>query len=305
MGGDTLPGMASSFPTMASLLAFEAAARHLSLTRAAIELNITQSAVSQRIRTLESLLLAALFVREGNRIRLTEAAQAYLPAARAAISEIQTATDQAIDRQRGDLLTIACLGTFAIKCLIPAIGDFRRHHPGIALRIRTLLPHQPAGRHEYDLAIQYGAGDWPGMVSTRIGEEELFPVCSPALLNEGGLRGPRELARQTIIRTTSPFIPRDDWPLWLEAAGVPGLEFADELSCDLLYPSFQAAIEGLGVAMGRSAVVRADLEAGRLVAPFPVRLASPFSYYLLAPDDRTRLAKVGVFREWLMAYFQS
>jgi LysR family glycine cleavage system transcriptional activator len=287
-------------PSMSGLRAFEATARHLSFTQAATELNLTQGAVSHQIKNLENILRLKLFVRDGNAIRLTEAGQEYLASARAALTEVLVATDRAIDRQRGDVLTIACLGSFAIKALIPNLYDFMRRNPCIGLRTRTLVPRIEMDPQDYDVSIQYGSeGDWPGMVAHKIGGEELFPVCSPKIMTAGkGLVTPKDLTRQTIIRTASPLILRDDWPRWLEKAGAPGLKFSAEITCDLLYPSYQAAIEGLGVAMGRSAVVRGDIASGRLVEPFAVRLPSSLGYYVVTGIERAKLAKVQLFYEW-------
>jgi LysR family transcriptional regulator, glycine cleavage system transcriptional activator len=292
--------MATILPSMSSLLAFEAAARHLSFTRAAIELNITQGAVSQRIKTLEDILGVPLFIRDGNLIRITAAGHEYLDAARRAITEMLVATDRAVGHQRGDVLTVACLGTFALKCLIPNLTSFRAEHPDVALRIRTLVPYGPTTSQHFDVSIQYGMGDWPGFVSMKIGPEEIFPVCSPELANErGGLKAPADLSRHTIIRTASPLILRDDWPLWLEQAGIPGLKFADEIVCDLLYPSYQAAIEGLGVALGRTIVVAKDIREGRLVEPFDIRLNSPLGYYVVASPEKSEDIKVKKFTKWV------
>jgi LysR family transcriptional regulator, glycine cleavage system transcriptional activator len=292
-------------PSMAGLRAFEATARHLSLTRAATELSLTQGAISHQLRNLEELLGDKLFERHGNEMALTEMGKDYLPSARAALTELQIATDRAIERHRGASLTIACLGTFAIKCLLPNLGDFLQSRPEANVRVRTLAPHAPLSPDDYDVSIQYGSSDdWTGMVARRITDEELFPVCSPALLQApGALAIPQDLSRQVVIRTSSPFILSDDWPLWLEKAGVPGQQFAGEMSCDLLYPSYQAAMAGLGVAMGRSAVVEGDLKAGRLVAPFDIRLSSPLGYHLVMTSRRAQLAKVAEFCEWAEAHF--
>lgn len=294
--------MLRRLPSMSALVALEATARHLSFTRAATELNLTQGAVSHQIKKLEDLLGLRLFTRDGNTIGLTEAGSEYLASARAVLTEALVATERAIDRQRGDVLTIACLGTFSIKCLLPHIGEFMRQHPTIGLQVRTLVPSTYMAPQDYDVSIQYGMGrDWPDLIARRITREELFPVCSPALLAEnGGLRTPSDLARHRIIRTASPFILRDDWPLWQEEAGIGTISFAGEITCDLLYPSYQAAMEGLGVAMGRSAVVAADIAAGRLVEPFSVRLPSPLAYHLVMGEERAKLAKVQLFCDWAL-----
>ncbi|MDF2115621.1 transcriptional regulator GcvA [Roseiarcaceae bacterium H3SJ34-1] len=297
--------MLQRLPSMPSLRAFEATARHLSFTRAATELNLTQGAVSHQIRGLEDMLGLKLFIREGNAIRITEAGQEYLSSARLAITEMLVATERAVDRQRGDILTIACLGTFAIKCLMPNLPDFVRAYPSIGLKVRTLVPSVSALPSDYDVAIQYGVPeDWPDLAVVKITDEELFPVCSPALLKgERAICEPQDLAAHTIIRTASPWILRDDWPLWMEKAGIGGTGFAAEMTCDLLYPSYQAAIEGLGVAMGRSAVVAADIAAGRLVEPFRIRLGSALGYHLVMARERSKLSKVESFRNWALGRF--
>jgi LysR family glycine cleavage system transcriptional activator len=292
--------MSDRLPSMTGLRAFEAAARHLSFTRASIELNLTQSAISHQIRNLEELIGARLFDRVGNDIQLTDAGQEYVGPARAAITELQVAADRAVGRRQSDTLTIACLGTFAIKCLLPAVGDFARRHPDIRLRFRTLVPFMQVRSDDYDVSIQYGMdADWPAFATQRISTEEIFPVCSPRLLEApDGLRKPSDLARHVVIRTTSPLVLRDDWPLWLRKAGVTDIRFAGEISCDLLYPTYQAAVDGLGVALGRSAVVQRDLAEGRLVEPFTIRMPSPLGYHLVYPRVHATLTKVQRFVSW-------
>lgn len=291
---------------MSSLRAFEATARHLSFTRAATELSLTQGAISHRVKALEDLLGVALFQRNGSAINLTEVGREYLPAARAAITEVLVATDSVIERHRGDVLTVGCLPTFAIKCLLPALRDFRARHPKFSLRVRMVMSSINVSPQDYDVSIQYGIGDWPEMIASKLADEEVFPVCSAELLKGNrALRSPKDLRHHTVIRTATPAILRDDWPLWLAEAGIPNMTFAGELICDFLFPSFQAAIEGLGVTMGRSTAVRGDLAAGRLVEPFGVRLQSPLAYYLAVPVARAKLPKVELFKDWLLEYFAS
>ncbi len=199
-----------------------------------------------------------------------------------------------------DVLTIACLPTFAIKCLIPALPDFRRRHPRLSLRVRS-VPYANLLQQDYDVSIQFGMGDWPETAATRIADEELFPVCSPALLKgRNALRSPRDLRKHTLIRTTAPIQLVDDWPMWLRHAGVPGLEPSDELTCDYVFPCIEAAADGLGIAIGRSTVVAADLASGRLVDPFGVRAASQLSYYVTTPSNRVQIEKIALFRDWIV-----
>lgn len=296
--------MRKSLPSIMSLRAFEAAARHQSFTRAAAELNLTQTAISHQIKNLEELLRVALFIRKRNVIRLTDVGHKYLDSVRVAITQITAATDRVVDANRGNVLNVACLTTYAVKCLIPHLRDFRRRNPDIQLRVGTVVSFDLLQHHDYDVAIRYGTGEWRGFVSEKIGEEEVFPVCSARLLKSGPkLRRPEDLRLHTVIRTSS-FALRDEWPMWLELAGVPDVEFADEIACDLLFPSIQAAVDGLGVVMGRTAVVSADLASGLLVEPFSIRLPSAAGYHVVSPVERADMPIVKVFREWVMSRLQ-
>jgi LysR family glycine cleavage system transcriptional activator len=285
---------------MMSLRAFEAAARHLSFTRAAIELNLTQTAISHQIKNLEDLLQVKLFVRNANMIALTEVGEVYLRSVRAAIIEISAATDRATDQSDENMLTVQCLGLFAIKRLLPHLHDFRARHPSISLKLRTIQSFENNFHHDFDVAIWHGLGEWTGMASERLAEEEVFPVCSPRLLAGGpGLGAPDDLGQHTIIRTSS-VILRDEWPFWLETARMSEMKFQSEITCDYMITSLQAAIDGLGITLGRSGVVGPDLAAGRLVEPFSIRARSMFSYHVVWPARAGEQRKVLLFKNWLV-----
>ncbi len=285
---------------MTSLRAFEAAARHLSFTRAATELNLTQTAISHQIRNLEELLGTKLFVRNGNAVTLTEVANGYLQSVRAALVEISVATDRAADRNDENVLTLQCLGTFAIKRLVPVLHLFQARYPSISLRLRTVQSFESNMPHDFDLAVWHGSGEWPGVTVDKLGEEEVFPVCSPRLIAERGpLNSLPDLTHHTMIRTAS-LILRDEWPFWLETAGMRDLRAASELTCDYLITSMQAAVDGLGVVLGRSGVVGPDLASGRLIEPFSIRARSNFGYYLVTPLRAAKLRKAQLFRSWLL-----
>lgn len=297
--------MRNVFPSITGLRAFEAAARHRSFTRAAIELNLTQSAISHQIRKLEELIGAPLFDRAGNDIQLTTVGANYHGVARAVITELRLATDRALRSGQDDVLTIGSLGTFAVKCLIPHLNDFIAENPDITLRLRVLPAAPEATFDDCDVAILYGREtDWSGFVATPLRNDELFPVCSPLLVNGSHqLSTPADLANHIIVRTVSPLILRDDWPFWLRGAGVPELIFAREITCDLLYPSYQLAIDGVGIAMGRSTVVQDDLLAGRLVEPFSVRIKSTLGYHVIHPPQLS-IPKVAKFLAWAVDTFK-
>jgi len=304
--------MRRNLPSISSLRAFEATGRHLSFTRAAIELGITQGAVSQRIAKLEALLGGKLFIRDGNTLHLTSVGSSFLLSARDTIVRLAGATDHAIERERGNTLSIGCLATFAVKRLIPSLNDFRDQHPDLSIRVRSFAPNEsplnihgvnPAA-HEYDVHIQFGSGTWPGMESFKLADEFVFPVCSPALPQRSArLKRPRDLQNHRVILNAYPITGYDYWPLWLEDAGVGGMTFQEEMFFDPLYCAIQAAVDGLGVIMGRSSLVGGDLKNGRLIKPFESRIRTPLSYYVVVPRERVKVDKVEQFCNWARSAF--
>ena len=294
--------MSRALPPLSALLAFEATARHQSFTRAAIELKLTQTAISHRIKELESLLSVQLFTRKQNTTRLTDEGRTYLECIRPAMAQIAAATES-VSSVHDNRLTIACLSAFAAKCLVPALRDFRQRHPQFELRLTPLAPTDRLEQREFDVAIWHGLDQWKDFEGQRIADEEIFPVCVPALLRDGPpLRTPADLAQYPIVRTVSPIIT-DDWPVWLQQAGCEQDAFSSEIYCATLSFSMYAIMEGLGLGIGRSLLVRDDLAAGRLIAPFGLRCASPAGYQVLSRPERSALPKVHLFKQWLLAYF--
>jgi LysR family glycine cleavage system transcriptional activator len=291
--------MARHLPSLSALRAFEATARHLSFTRAAIELNLTQTAISHRIKDLEGVLSIQLFTRKQNTVALTEAGRAYLDAIRPALAQIAVATE-GVSSQRQNRLKIKCLFAFALKRLIPALPDFRLRHPDIELRIAPFTEPAPAAQQDFDIAIWHGPGDWPGFDVQRIASEQIFPICTPALLAAGPkLETPDDLGCHTIIRTVSPIIV-DEWPAWIKHAGAVPVEFGSEIWCDGLVVSLDAVSSGLGLGIGRTSLVSGDLAADRLVEPFKLRLTSESAYHVVTPPDKSALPKVTKFKTWLL-----
>jgi LysR family transcriptional regulator, glycine cleavage system transcriptional activator len=297
--------MIKRLPSLTSLRAFEAAARHLSFTRAALELNLTQTAISHQIKTLERLLGAVLFSRDRNGIHLTTFGNEYLSTIKPALFQISIATTRAGYSRNENVLRIASLGTFAIKCLVPKLHKFRKKYPKISIHLTTTTSFRELLQHDYDIEIRYGSGDWKNMSADRISEEEVFPICSPRLLKSGsGLRTPDDLRFHTIIRTESDVL-RDYWQLWFETARSKPVEFANEITCNSLSTTIQAAADSLGVALARSTVTKDDLAAGRLVEPFGIRLACPAEgYYVVVSPEFAELQKVKAFRNWILETFR-
>jgi LysR family glycine cleavage system transcriptional activator len=272
----------------------------LSFTRAAAELNVTQTAISHQIRRLEEQLGLRLFVRRQRTLVLTNQAQQYLPAVRAAFAELRLATDRLLRADRKAVLTVSCLPSLAAKWLVPRLASFQEAHPDIEVRIATATRVVDFRREEVDLAIRYGDGRWPGLRADWLMAENVFPVCSPTLLGgERPLRQPADLIHHTLLHVN---LYRDEWLLWFRDAGLstnlaaqPGLTF------DLGLMALQAAIDGLGVALGRTPFVEADLAAGRLVQPFDLALPSKAAFYIVAPEGSADTPKVAQFRDWLIA----
>jgi len=292
--------MPVTLPSLNGLRAFESAARHLSFTRAATELNVTQTAISHQIRRLEEQLGITLFERRTRELRLTREAAAYLPSVQNAFEELRQATARLQRPSRDALLTVSTMASLAAKWLVTRVAAFQDANPGIEVRITTSPHLVDFRREEVDMAVRYGRGSWPGLRARWLMAEDIFPVCSPALLQgENPLRRPADLAHHTLLHASA---SREDWQVWLTAAGLPSSIAARRgLSFDQSFMVVQAAVDGLGVALGRSRFVEADIAAGRLVVPFDLVLPADAGFYIVAPEDTADTPKIALLRDWLLA----
>jgi LysR family glycine cleavage system transcriptional activator len=297
--------MTARLPSLNGLRAFEAAARHLSFTNAASELNVTQTAISHQIRRLEEELGTKLFVRQNRALALTPEAKEYLPGIRAAFNDLRLATDRLLRRDDDHVLTVSTLASLAAKWLLPRLSAFQEAHPGIDVRITTSTGLVDFSRGDVDAAIRYGRGNWPGLRADWLMADELFPVCSPALLQgDKPLRRPEDLANFTLLHSSGGY--DDDWRLWLTAAGLPAnISKQPGVTFDLIFMTVQAAIDGIGVALGRTSYVEADIAKGRLVVPFEIALPTDAGFYLVSPQERADPPKLKAFRQWLIASAQT
>lgn len=291
--------MRSDIPSLMSLLAFEAASRHLSFTSAGRELDLTQTAISHQIKNLEERLGTKLFVRRRNMLQLTPTGRNYLESVREAINVLHNATIRTKREKTSETLTISSLPTYSTKCLIPLLPDFQQARPDITLQLLTSQSFDQFKQRSYDVAIRYGSGRWPGLRADLLHDEEIFPICTPALAAEIARGEPSEaLAAMTQVRTYFSSTYQDDWPVWLEAAGLGMVNFAREAIFNLQLTSLQAALEGVGVAIGRTPLVDGDLASGALQVPLAVRLKTGSGYYLVSSEEKAELPKVRAFREW-------
>jgi LysR family transcriptional regulator, glycine cleavage system transcriptional activator len=188
---------------------------------------------------------------------------------------------------------------------LPRLSNFQESHPGIDVRITTSTSLVDFRNGDVDAAIRYGRGHWSGLRADWLMADELFPVCSPALLKGNKpLRCPEDLAHWTLLHSSGGY--DDDWRLWLTAAGLPpDISKQPGLSFDLIFMTVQAAIDGIGVAMGRTSYVEADIAKGRLVVPFKITLPADAGFYLVSPEAKADPAKLAAFRQWLQASVQN
>jgi LysR family glycine cleavage system transcriptional activator len=297
--------MTARLPSLNGLRAFEAAARHLSFTLAASELSVTQTAISHQIRRLEEELGVRLFIRQNRALALTPEARDYLPGIRAAFNDLRLATDRLLRKDDDKVLTISTLASLAAKWLLPRLTDFQEQHPGIDVRITTSTSLVDFQRDDVDAAIRYGRGQWQGLRADWLMADELFPVCSPSLLRgDKPLRQPEDLRGYTLLHTSN--ANSDDWRLWLTAAGQPSdIARQPGITFDMIFMTIQAAIDGIGVAMGRTSYVQDDIAKGRLVVPFKIALPADAGFYLVSPQGRREAPKLAAFREWMIAATQN
>ncbi len=294
--------MPRRLPPLNALRAFEAAARHLSFTRAAQELNVTQAAISHQIKALEENLGISLFRRKNRALVLTDSGRQYFPAVRAAFDNIAQATTQVLDMDSHGVLTVGVLPSFAAKWLVPRLHRFQEQHPEIDVLVSANDRPDEFAREDVDLAIAHGLGSWPGLVAEKIVDDDIAPVCSPRLLSgPHPLRLPEDLRHHTLLHDEQALVDSyATWEIWLQAAGVKGIDPRRGPRFSHTHMAIQAAVDGYGVALGPHVLVASDLAAGRLVCPFNIVLPVSFAYYLVCPEATAERPKVRAFSDWIL-----
>lgn len=284
-------------PSMSLLLAFDASARHLSFTRAAQDLYLTQSAVSRQVQALETLLGVPLFVREQRKIALTGAGAAYHREVSVALQRIRSGSLQAIASRSGSgSLHLAALPTFASKWLLPRLNDFYRRHPGILVHVHSRIGQFDLDQAGMDAAIGVGDGSWPGLVSHRLMDEVLLPVISPALRREHALQSPADLAAHLLLVVAT---RSSAWYRWFEQQGMPTHQLHMGPQFELTSHLIQAVASGMGVGLLPHFLVQDELDNGTLEVAFDVPLASGYTYYLFVRPEQLMLPSVATFSDWL------
>ncbi len=290
--------MARELPNLLALRAFEAAGRHLSFTRAAEELFLTQGAISRHVRGLEDELGIKLFHRRVRSLELTTEGQAYLATVRQAF-DLLTAASRHVRASRTQIrLKVALTASFAANWLLPRLSRFTAAHPEIGIDFEPGVQIIDLSAAGIDAAIRYGGGSWPGLDAVALMPEEVFPVCSPALLADGPpLRTVADLAHHNLLLSG----PRSDWEDWATAVG---LDLQSVPRQTMLYDYnlvLQAAIDGMGVALGRRILIEERLQSGELVQALPQTFRNAMGYYLVTLPARRGDRSIAVFCDWLLA----
>jgi LysR family transcriptional regulator, glycine cleavage system transcriptional activator len=289
-------------PPLGALRAFEAAARHLSFSKAADELAVTPAAISHQIHTLEQDLGVTLFHRRNRQVALTASARVLLPGLSDAFAGIHASLRRLRSHNDTGTLTVTTSPSFAGKWLVLRLGRFQERWPEIDVRISASDELVDLMRGDFDIGIRYGTGRYPGLVVEELMKNEVFPACSPRLLEAGPpLRTPEDLRRQALIHDQA--IERDPlaptWAMWMKAAGVKDLPPAAGLSFSSSSLALDAAIAGRGVVLAYSTIAAADLAEGRLVRLFPLALPDLFAFYIVTAPGALERPKVRAFRDWL------
>lgn len=282
-------------PSISLLAAFEAAARTESITAAAKELDLTQSAVSRQIRALEEQLGVDLFARERQTIRLTPAGESYVREIREALRRISSASLNLRANPRGGTLNLAILPTFGTRWLAPRLGRFLAANPGITINLMTRYSSFDFRLDSIDAAIHFGHPNWPGAELTFLMAETTIPACSPGFLKEHRLEQPADFLDVSLLHlTTRP----DAWEKWLAFNGLPAVNVHGMLF-DQFATAAQAATAGLGVALLPTFLIQEELTRGDLVAAIDREMESTERYYLACPVERVSYPPLEAFRNWI------
>ena len=285
-------------PPLNALKAFEAAARHLSFTRAADELFVTQAAVSHQIKSLEEFLSMKLFMRKNRSLLLTEEGQSYYLDLKDIFQALQEATQRLLARGEKGAITVALPPSFAIQWLVPRLNQFSQSNPDIDIRIKAVDFDEGFLTDDVDVAIYYGRGKWPNLYAQKLHTEYLTPVCSPLLFQgQKPLEKLEDLKHHLLLHDSS----REAWKNWIKHFRIPGINVNQGAIFSHSMLVLQAAALGQGIALGHSVLARPEIESGRLVCPFDERLIATNAYYAVCHQSQAELGKIVAFLQWLQS----
>jgi len=291
--------MPRRLPPLNALRSFEAAARYESFTRAAEELHVTQSAVSQQVKALEAQLGVRLFNRERQRLKITPAGRDYLVEIREALDHVGAATERLMQRHSAGVLTVSTSQDFAAKWLVHRLARFAAANSGIDLRVSATMHNVDFAREDVDVAVRHGDGHWPGLDATRLCAEQIFAVCSPKLLaGRNRLRRPADVLKWPLLRLED---QSKAWEQWFTLAEVAAPERLPGPVLNRASMLIDAAIDGQGIALARTTLAAWDLISGRIVRPFDLSWRPAGTYWIVCPKPAASIPKIAAFRQWLLA----
>ncbi len=290
--------MGRVLPPLNSLRAFEAAARHGSLTRAALELSVTQGAVSRHVQLLEDWMGMELCHRLRRGIELTPEGAAYAAVLATALDQVEAQTRRLRDRPAANILRLKLPPTFAIRWLVPRLAHFHARNRQIDVQITTSHNTVDFDREDIDVAIHWGTAPLPGCTCRRLFGEVLLPVCSPGLFRtHAAPRTPDDLSQHVLLCSLH---RPDDWPIWARAAGAQNVDGNSGLKFENSALAYQAAVDQLGIVMAQHAFVEDELRSGRLIAPLAFRAATAGAYYLAYRPSKRLMPLVRLFEPWIL-----
>ena len=291
--------MPRRLPPLNTLRSFEAAARYESFTRAAEELHVTQSAVSQQVKALETELGIKLFARERQRLKITPAGRDYLIVIREALDHIGVGTERLMQRQNAGVLAVSTSLDFAAKWLVHRLARFAAAHPGIDLRVSATMHTVDFAHEDIDVAVRHGDGNWQGLEATRLCAEQIFAICSPKLLaGRNRLQRPADVLKWPLLRLED---QSKAWERWFALVGVVPPEQLPGPVLNRASMLIDAAIDGQGIALARTTLAAWDLISGRIVRPFDLSWPPADTYWIVCPKAAARIPKIAAFRQWLLA----
>ena len=277
-----------------ALRAFEASARHLSFTRAAVELFVTPAAVSHQVKSLEAQLNVTLFKRLPRGLMLTSEGETLLPVLRESFDRIAETLERFEGGHFREVLTVGAVGTFAVGWLLPRLADFQSKHPFIDLRLSTNNNRVDVAAEGLDYAIRFGAGAWHGIEASKLIEAPLSVLCVPEIA--GQLQEPADLLKQTLLRSYR----TDEWPEWFLAAGLRANTPAPRsIVFDSSLAMMEAALQGTGIALAPPLMFARQLAAGAIEQPFDIGI-TPGCYWLTRLQSRPETSAMTMFKEWLL-----
>lgn len=289
--------MSKRLPPLNPLRAFEATARHSSLTKAAAELHVTHGAVSHQVKALESSLGVKLFERAGLRLKLTPHGAELLPAVSDAFDGIAAATQRLTRPASSGALSVSCVAALLSLWMIPRLGSFTAQYPDIRLTLTASNDAQDIRSPEIDLCLHYGDGNWGDCWVRKWSSLELFPVVSPTLINNRPIRTARDLADHTLLHGDD----GREWHTWLGAADALNLERGKRHYMVDARLSIEAAIHGHGVALGDTVTASELLARGQLIAPFSLSVPAVDDFYVVCRHEMRAAPIVQVFIDWLFS----